>query len=57
MSYLVVTLNWMALFTEILLMRCLSEGEPTVEWGERERTDLEERSQIPKKREGGSYWI
>lgn len=28
MSYLVVTLNWLALFTEIPLMRCLSEGEP-----------------------------
>lgn len=57
MSYLVVTLNWLALFTEIPLMRCLSEGEPTMEWGKGERTDLEGRGKIQKKRKGSSYWI
>lgn len=57
MSYLVVTLNWLALFTEIPLMRCLSEGEPTMEWGKGEQTDLEGRGKIQKKRKGSSYWI
>lgn len=52
MSYLVVTLNWLALFTEIPLMSCLSEGEPTVEWGERERADRPRGKRQDSKEEG-----
>lgn len=49
MSYLVVTLNWLALFTEIPLMRCLSERESTMGWRKGEQTRLKEEARFKRK--------